>query len=243
MNPRTVTLPEFPNAPLLVDGAVGAGSIPLPDEGGRIDAFFNWVDGSGSAGVAALVGVFILASLVMAPTSPMMVAAGAIWGLGRGCVVITVAVFLASSLGFWIGRRAGRNRLLTRFGNRPKFAALDRAFGEEGAKVIFLLRLAPVFPFGVMNYLFGLTGVRYLAYAAATVGGSLPVTLLYTYLGTLKKAGAESPDSVRSVALALAFVALFGGFWFLGKICRKALRTVGSSSGGGAGSGPPATSG
>ena len=78
------------------------------------------------------------------------------------------------------------------------------AVGEEGAKVIFLLRLAPVFPYGVSNYIYGVTGVRYIYYIAATMAGLVPVTLLYAYLGTLKRAGEESPEGIQRVALGLA---------------------------------------
>ena len=54
--------------------------------------------------------------------------------------------------------------------------------GEDGRRLVFLLRLSPVFPFGLLNYALGLTRVRFADYAIASVG-MLPGTLLYVYSG------------------------------------------------------------
>jgi uncharacterized membrane protein YdjX (TVP38/TMEM64 family) len=66
----------------------------------------------------------------------------------------------------------------------PRFAAIDRAIGREGRKIVFLLRLSPVFPFVLLNYALGLTRVRLRDYAVAALG-MLPGTLLYVYYGKL----------------------------------------------------------
>src|SRR6185295_13509280 len=66
----------------------------------------------------------------------------------------------------------------------PKFAAIDRAVGAQGRKIVFLLRLSPVFPFNLLNYLLGLTQVRFGDYIIASVG-MLPATVLFVYYGKL----------------------------------------------------------
>ena len=65
-----------------------------------------------------------------------------------------------------------------------RFAAIDRAVGAQGRKIVFLLRLSPVFPFTLLNYALGLTRVRFADYVLASVG-MLPGTLLYVYYGKL----------------------------------------------------------
>jgi uncharacterized membrane protein YdjX (TVP38/TMEM64 family) len=70
---------------------------------------------------------------------------------------------------------------------RPSSA--DRAIGERGAKLIFLLRLSPLIPFNLSNYFYGLTSVRFWPYLLASWIGMLPGTLLYVYLGAAGKAG------------------------------------------------------
>jgi uncharacterized membrane protein YdjX (TVP38/TMEM64 family) len=65
----------------------------------------------------------------------------------------------------------------------PKFRALDAAIGSEGFKLILLLRLSPIFPFALSNYLYGVTAVGFWPYITATFLGFLPGTLAYVYSG------------------------------------------------------------
>src|SRR5205814_2234722 len=71
-----------------------------------------------------------------------------------------------------------------RIAANPRFAAIDRAVGAEGRKIVFLLRLSPVFPFNLLNYALGLTRVRFADFFLASVG-RLPGTVLYVYSGKL----------------------------------------------------------
>ena len=56
--------------------------------------------------------------------------------------------------------------------------------GREGRKIVFLMRLSPIFPYNLLNYALGLTKVRFVDYAIACVG-MLPGTFLYVYYGKL----------------------------------------------------------
>ena len=67
----------------------------------------------------------------------------------------------------------------------PKFRALDTAIAKEGFKVILLLRLSPIFPFALSNYLYGVTSVDFFEYMMGTLIGFFPGTLAYVYGGTV----------------------------------------------------------
>lgn len=67
----------------------------------------------------------------------------------------------------------------------PKFRALDTAIAKEGFKVILLLRLSPIFPFALSNYLYGVTSVGFSEYMMGTLIGFFPGTLAYVYGGTV----------------------------------------------------------
>lgn len=67
----------------------------------------------------------------------------------------------------------------------PKFRALDTAIAKEGFKVILLLRLSPIFPFALSNYLYGVTSVDFSEYMMGTLIGFFPGTLAYVYGGTV----------------------------------------------------------
>ena len=97
-----------------------------------------------------------------------------------------MVVFVGASLGaiaaFLVARYVARRAIERRLAGHPRFAALDRAIEKEGRKIVFLLRLSPVFPFVFLNYALGLTRVRFADYALACFG-MLPGTLLYVYYG------------------------------------------------------------
>jgi uncharacterized membrane protein YdjX (TVP38/TMEM64 family) len=82
-----------------------------------------------------------------------------------------------------------RDKIEQTVGSNQKFKQIDRAIGEQGAKLIFLLRLSPLIPFNLSNYLYGLTAVKFWPYFLASWIGMLPSTLLYVYLGAAGKAG------------------------------------------------------
>ena len=68
---------------------------------------------------------------------------------------------MGASLAFLVSRYLARRTLEGKIGGDPRLAAIDTAIRREGAKLIFLLRLSPAFPFTLMNYALGLTGVRF----------------------------------------------------------------------------------
>ena len=85
--------------------------------------------------------------------------------------------------------------------NNESFGRIDAAIGEQGAKLVFLLRLSPLIPFNLSNYFYGLTAVKFWPYVLASWIGMLPGTLLYVYLGTVGRAGlqaASGTDAGRS---------------------------------------------
>jgi uncharacterized membrane protein YdjX (TVP38/TMEM64 family) len=72
-----------------------------------------------------------------------------------------------------------------------RFAALDKAVGVQGFKIVLLTRLSPVFPFNLQNYGYGLTRVRFLHYAVASWIGMVPGTVMFVYFGAAAGSLAE----------------------------------------------------
>src|SRR6185503_6399832 len=89
---------------------------------------------------------------------------------------------LGACAAFLVARYLARGAVERRLVDYPRFAAIDRAVAREGRKIVFLLRLSPIFPFSLLNYALGLTRVRFADYAVASLG-MLPGTLLYVYYG------------------------------------------------------------
>ena len=160
-----------------------AGLVLIARAGGdALPAAAEWVEGLGYWGPAAFIALYALATVFFVPGSLLTLAGGALFGVASGVAYVFVAAVLGSSLAFLVARYGARGWVERRIATNPRFAALDRAVGEEGLKITFLLRLSPAFPFSFLNYALGLTRVRLADYLLASVG-MLPATFLYVYSG------------------------------------------------------------
>jgi uncharacterized membrane protein YdjX (TVP38/TMEM64 family) len=151
--------------------------------GGAVPRFALWVNSLGVWGPAVFIVGYAAAVVAFVPGSLLTLAGGAIFGLGRGALYVFIAAVLGSSAAFLIARYVARSAIERRLAGNARFAAIDRAVGAEGRKIVFLLRLSPAFPFSLLNYALGLTRVRFADYLVAAVG-MIPGTLLYVYYGT-----------------------------------------------------------
>lgn len=152
--------------------------------GAYLPQFAAWVNGLGLWGPVVFILGYAAAVVAFVPGSVLTLAAGAIFGLARGVVFVFIAAVLGSSAAFLVSRYLARGVIERQVSGNARFAAIDRAVGAEGRKIVFLLRLSPVFPFTLLNYALGLTRVRFADYLVASVG-MLPGTLLYVYYGKL----------------------------------------------------------
>jgi len=116
-----------------------------------------------------------------------------------------------------------------RIGPSDRFRAIDRAVGRKGFKIVLLTRLSPVFPFNVLNYLFGLTDVRLRDYVLASWIGMFPATVLYVYFGTTIQnltaliAGRFEGGAVQGALLAGGLAATLVVAVVVARIARRAI--------------------
>ncbi len=144
----------------------------------------GWIHGAGVLGIAVFVVAYVGAALLLLPGSALTLGAGFAYGPLWGTLLVVPTSVLAAVIAFATARRGGRTRIVRRIERDPRFAAIDRAIGRSGFKIVGLLRLSPVFPYSVLNYALGLSGVRFRDYFWASLVGMFPGTLLYVYLGS-----------------------------------------------------------
>jgi uncharacterized membrane protein YdjX (TVP38/TMEM64 family) len=198
--------------------------------GAYVPQFARWVDGLGAWGPAVFVVAYAVAAVAFVPGSLLTLAAGAIFGLTQGVAYVFVAAVLGSTAAFLLARYVARGAVERRLATNPRFAAIDRAVGIQGRKIVFLLRLSPAFPFNVLNYALGLTRVRLRDYVVASVG-MVPGTVLYVYYGKLigdvaALAGGAAPDKGAGyyAVLVLGLVATVVVTTLVTRTARRALR-------------------
>ena len=167
---------------LLLLGAVIGLVLAGREAAGLLPRFAAWVDGLGLWGPVVFVLGYIVATVAFVPGSLLTLGAGAIFGLVQGTALVLLGATLGASAAFVVSRYVARGAVERRLAGNARFAAIDRAVGEQGRKIVFLLRLSPVFPFNLLNYALGLTRVRYPDFLVASAG-MLPGTLLYVYYG------------------------------------------------------------
>jgi uncharacterized membrane protein YdjX (TVP38/TMEM64 family) len=128
------------------------------------------------------VGAYILASITLAPAFLLTLAAGAVFGLWRGTLLVYVGAVLGSSAVYALALPLARWRAMQWLDRDPRVAAVRHALVGEGIWVMFLLRLSPLVPYNLLNYALALSGVTYRDYLLASVG-MLPAIVMYTYYG------------------------------------------------------------
>jgi len=105
----------------------------------------------------------------------------------NGAIVVLTAATIAASIAFVIGKTFLRTWVEGILEENPKFAKLDKAVGEQGFKLLVLIRLSPLFPFALSNYLYGASAISFPAYFWGTLLGFAPGTLAYVYTGMVGK--------------------------------------------------------
>jgi uncharacterized membrane protein YdjX (TVP38/TMEM64 family) len=201
-------------------------------------SYVGYLRGAGALGFAVFLGVDVVAALLAAPTWLMSGAAGYVWGFWVGLVVALPAVTLMSCLCFLVSRRLFRRELTperaeaSRTDSRARrwLRAIHRAAATEGLRVTFLLRLTFVIPQNLLGYLLGSTPVTLRDYAAGSLAGYVPMTIVHVYIGSVvvdlaafvAGEGRMSPGLGAS-ALAVAVLLAGGALYSTARVARRAL--------------------
>ncbi|HEU5040490.1 MAG TPA: TVP38/TMEM64 family protein, partial [Gemmatimonadales bacterium] len=172
---------------------------------------------------------YVVATVAFVPGSLLTLGAGAVFGLVQGTLLVLVGATLGASAAFLVSRYIARGAVERRLAGNRRFAAIDRAIGADGRRIVLLLRLSPAFPFTLLNYALGLTRVRFADFVAASVG-MLPGTVLYVYYGKVAgdvarlARGAPMPRGAGYYAvLALGLVATIVVATLVTRTARRAL--------------------
>ena len=150
-----------------------------------------WLGGLGAIGAALFAVLIAVSSLCLLPASPFIIAASAVFGFSLGLLTSAVGIILGAASGYFLSRLFLRKDVADQLKGRPTFKAIDQAIAEEGWKIVLLLRLCPI-PFGLANYLYGLTAIPFLPYLITTFLGAVPGLLLFSHLGSAGKAGLQA---------------------------------------------------
>src|SRR5690606_562302 len=183
-----------------------ADALTLDNLRARQADLLAWVAANRWLAAGVFFTVYVAVAAASIPGAAVMtVAAGALFGLFEGTLLVSFASTIGASLAFLVARFVLRDSLRARYGERLK--KIDAGIERDGAFYLFTLRLVPVFPFFVVNLLAGLTSIRLRTFYWVSQLGMLAGTLVYVYAGT-QLARIDSLRDVLSPGLLGALVLL-----------------------------------
>lgn len=186
--------------------------IPLSE---WIEHFRLWILDLGLLGVVVFIVAYSAFTVIMAPVSLLSLSAGLAFGVW-GFPLVVVSATLAATLAFLLGRYALRDRVSRWINQDRKLLSLNKAVSAEGWRVVGLLRLSPLVPFGMQNYLFSITEIKLVPYVIASAIGMMPGTALYVYIGALGQALGRA-SLMQWLFIGVGLIATGFVAWFVAK--------------------------
>ena len=189
----------------------------------------HWIQGLGSLGGFVFILLYIIATILLIPGSILTLGAGVVFGVIWGSIYVLVGAVIGETAAFLLGRYITRDWISHKIAQNKTFAALNQALNREGLKIILLTRLSPIFPFSLLNYAFGVTGISLRDYFFGSVG-MIPMTITYVYLGSLagdlaniNAASQLVNTELQWIIKIIGLVATVAATFYLTRIARQAL--------------------
>ncbi len=133
--------------------------------------------------------LYACCNVLLLPGGVLSIGGGFFFGLWWGFLIILIGNVSGAAISFYISRCLGKPWLERRLRANRTFEALQPAVEREGWKIILLSQLHPLFPTSLLNYLYGLTRIRFRTCMLWVAVGQAPGLFLYAYIGTLGQLG------------------------------------------------------
>lgn len=162
--------------------------------------------------------LYIVSTVVILPVSLLTIASGALFGPYLGSIYSLLAATIGATCSLLIARYLAHDWVKKRAGKRLK-QVID-GVNEEGWQFVAFVRLVPLFPFNLVNYIFGLTAIKTTSYFITSLICMFPGAFAYSYLGFLggHAASGETKGLITKIIIGLA---LFAVVMFIPKLLIK----------------------
>ena len=175
-----------------------------------INEIIYLINTSGKVGIIAYILLFTILPVFFVPVTVLAISAGAVFGWWQACLYTFIGSFLNSTLTFFISKHFAYD-LVNDYANSKhsvEYEKLkDNTKGKKGFILILVLRLLPIAPFTLLNYLSGAVGFDYKIFIVSTLLGIIPGIFCYTNIGANAIHG-FSPQLIISISISLVFLIL-----------------------------------
>ncbi len=177
---------------------------------GKFKAYFKtsiqpWIDRHPVTGPVTYVGIYILAVVAFLPGSALTIPGGMLFGPLLGTILVSLASTSGAALAFLVARYVGKSWVEEKAGD--KVDKLQEGLKEHGWKFVAFTRLVPIFPFNLLNYMFGLTRISFWTYVGVSWVAMLPGTFAYVYSGYALKVATASGKGVKKTLIIISIAA------------------------------------
>lgn len=186
---------------------IGLGVVALTLGSPDVDAVRARVDEAGAWGPAVFFAAYLGLALIPCPKALLTAAGGALFGLVPGAALALSAALVGAVVSFGLGRVLGREAVDRIASGR--LAQVDARLRDHGLAAVLVVRLVPLFPYIVINYAAGLSGVRFRHYLLGSAVGMVPGSLAYAALG----AYGTDPWGLAAAVSALLVLIVGGSYW------------------------------
>nr|XP_043621591.1 TVP38/TMEM64 family membrane protein slr0305-like [Erigeron canadensis] len=214
---------------ILLFAAITIGCFTLPVEK-ALKGFLLWVEEDlGPWGPLALAVAYVPLTILAVPASVLTLGGGYLFGLPMGFLADSIGAVIGATAAFVLGRTIGRSYVISKLGDYPQFKAIAIAIQRSGFKIVLLLRLVPLLPFNMLNYLLSVTPITTWEYMMASWLGMMPITFALVYVGTTLKDLADVThgwsqfSKTRWAVLILSFVVSVVLMVVITKVAKSAL--------------------
>lgn len=166
----------------------------------------SWLRQMGWTAPVLFVALYASGTVVCFPAIFFTLLGGALFGPWWGALLSLLGATLGASSAFLIARYLAGNWLESKAGSRLQ--RLKQGVEDEGWRFVAFVRLVPLFPFVLLNYVLGLTRIPLSQYAITSLVCMAPGAVAYSWLGYVGKEAASGAENIIQQAfIALAFIA------------------------------------
>src|SRR5467141_4558817 len=188
----------------------------------------NW----GTWGAICYPLLFAACNILLLPGGVLAVGGGFFFGLWWGFLIVFAGNVLGAAISLALSRWVARRWFRRRLSQNATLRALEPALERESWKIILLSQLHPLFPTSLLNYLYGLTRLRFITYMLWASIGRMPGLFFYAYMGTLGQlavrimSGKSYPQTLEYWTWGGAFFMTALLLLVLGRIASRAVKTA-----------------
>jgi len=188
----------------------------------QLQTFIDNIQSIGPISILLFILCYVAATVILIPGLILTLGAGAVFGVWKGFLLVSIASTIAASTAFLLGRQLAGKWLLSKIRQNSRMNALKDAIEIEGWKIVILARLSPLIPYTMLNYMFSLTSLRFSHYVIASWLGMIPATLVYVYLGSLGSLGADREiTAIEWILIATGIIATTTGIILISRAASK----------------------